>query len=207
MNIMDPHFNYDDQLRRLKRFMAAISSRDGTAEGHILFRIIERRIRQVGLSSQVEISTVLHEAYLRICRETWQGTHIERFPAWFKKVSFEIIQEYSKKEKYKKTLLQQLLQQHKQRLENIVNPASNRVHDIDELLRLLDSLAVEELEILNLRIGHGLSWIDIRERCIRDGKPDVSVESLKHMYVRALNRIRKVSDEARQSGKFGEDGY
>jgi len=204
---MDPHFNYDDQLRRLERFMAAISSRDDTTEARNLFPLIEHRIRQFGLSSQVEISTILNEAYLRIHRKTWQGTHIERFPAWFRKVSFDIIREYSKKEKYKKILLQQFWQQSRQRLEDIVNPADARVHNLDKLLESLESLTVEELEILKLRIGHGLSWIDIRERCLRDGKPDVSVEGLKRIYVRVLNRIRNISDEVRQSGKFGEDGY
>jgi hypothetical protein len=203
--MMDPPSNYQDQLRRLNRFMAEVLSSHTATRAHQLFPLTERWLQQFGLSSQVASSTILLEAYMRTYREILKGKNIERFPAWFNQKSFEIIREYSGKSKYKKSLEQQFFQQRNQQPESSINPTDTEHPNIGELLRLLEALTGEELEILSLRIVQGLSWSDVREEWIRDGNSEVAAETLRQKGELALNRLRKIFDEAYLSGSFGED--
>ena len=189
---MDSSSEIQTRLCHLENFMDEVLSSQRASRPHKLFFLIERWLRQFHLDSQIDSSEILVEAYMRTRSKILKGVNIERFPAWFNRVSFKIIQEYSKRKKYRDLLKQRLIRSGQHFTEDIAHQNDPEHPNIEALLKSLEELKEEELEILNLRIVQGLSWKDVRSYwCNTKGK-DISESALRKKGERALSHLRDV---------------
>lgn len=189
---MDSSSEIQTRLCHLENFMNEVLSSQRASRPHRLFFLIERWLRQFHLDSQIDSSEILVEAYMRTRSKVLKGVHIEIFPAWFNRVSFKIIQEYSKRKKYRDLLNQRLICSGQHFTEDITHQTEIEHPNINALLKSLEELKEEELEILNLRIVKGLSWKDVRIYWSNSKGKDISESALRKKGERALSHLRDV---------------
>ena len=109
MDKLDRSPEIQAELERLDRFMdEALTSQVNPDTCKLLF-LISRWLRQFNLNSQIDSSEILVEGYMRTRNKVQKGLVIQNFSAWFKSVSYKIIQEHSKKESNKHLLEQRLI--------------------------------------------------------------------------------------------------
>ena len=194
---MDSSSEVQTRLRHLDNFMDEVLSSQRASRPHRLFFLVERWLRQFHLDSKVDSSEILVEAYMRTRSRVIKGVNIERFPAWFNRVSFKIIQEYSKRKKYRDLLNQRLIRSGQHFTEDITDQNDPEHPNIEALLKSLEELKEEELEILNLRIIQGLSWKDVRDYWCKIKGKDISESTLRKKGERALSHLRDVFTSTR----------
>jgi predicted RNA polymerase sigma factor len=153
---------------------------------------IERSLRQFHLTSGIEASEVLAEAYLRGKKLLWSGQTINNPHAWLKKTAFNIIRERSRQ-----------LQKHSSEPYDESNisedPMINLVEiqeikgDLADLRLAIKLLAEEEPEgakLLHLKIIQGLSWQEIHDILLRENKEVTNLATLRQRASRAKKRLR-----------------
>ena len=142
----------------------------------------------------LEPHEVCHEAYLRGYQKVKKGLIIENYSAWFKRVIFNIIREYSQKH------TQLIKLQQKYQLNNNLN--LNMYHDtvenadvISRLYDLLDKLEPKVKKILKLQIIYGLSYKEIMLKLVADGDEEMAdkklEDRLRKQVSRTLQNLRK----------------
>ena len=177
-------------LTRLHQVMRRNMSNHGHSRSHQLLWLISRWLKQFNLDSQIDASEILTEAYLRTHSQVLKGKRIENFPAWLNRVSYKVIQEYSRKEKYRDSLTQRLIRSGQHCTENNINDNEFAGSNIKALLQALTELNEEELEILDLRIIRGFSWKEVRSHLKASRGKDISESTLRQQGARSLKHLR-----------------
>lgn len=187
---MDKLSEVEASLDRLHEFMRGTMSSHGTSRPHRLLWLIGRWLKQFNLDSQIDASEILVEAYLRTRSQILKGKPIKNFPAWLNSVSYKVIQEHSRKEKYRDLLTQRLIRSGQYCTEDDIHGNEFAGSNIRALLQALADLNAEELEILDLRIIQGFSWKEVRTHLRASGGKDISESTLRQKGARSLKHLR-----------------
>lgn len=187
---MDKSPEIGTYLDRLNTLMGEALSNHSKPNQHRLLWLIDRRLRQFNLHSQIDPCEILVEAYFRTRTQLLQGKQIKNFSAWLNSVSYKIIQEHSKKEIYRDLLEERLSNNHQHCVENAKNNKVFNEQSITALLRAANTLKEEELEILKLRIVQGYSWKEIRNQWEAIKGQSLSEATLRKKGERALKHLR-----------------
>lgn len=178
-----------ERMRRLDKFIEAVSSEDQSNSAHSIFYSTERWLKQFNLDSELTSSRILMEAFRRAQQSILQGAPIERIPASIKKLSFSIIKEYSTDRKYKNLLAQRLSQP---RCSNGKNPdkALEQIN-IKALLEAFKKLSKDDLDILHWIKVQGLSFQESTEKWKTLKGETITESELLEKYELALSLLRK----------------
>lgn len=167
----------------------AIAGADGCHSRKLIFQI-ERLLRQFCLESFYDESDILIEAYLRTYLRIEQGTSIKNLPAWLYKVSHNIIREYSRLDIRNRKLLVNNTRHFEISQLDSNRPAFITEQTIALLVTSLYQLKDEDRQILQLRVGLGLSWKKVKENWNQMHQVDIAESTLRKKGERALERLR-----------------
>lgn len=161
-------------------------------ETHNLLPYIRHLVKRFKLGGICEFD-ILIETYTIAIKNTKKGYVIKNRPAWFKSTASHIISNLSREMK-KQDLVKSALKYDQS--DNLSLESSNISSDkIQFLVKAFKNLREEDRHLLNLRVVEGLTWSDIAEKMIADGKEyHVSEELLARLrkrHQRALDRLRK----------------
>lgn len=180
-----------ERIRLINALMVQIFLDSKDVETHNLLPYICHLVKSFNLGEICEFD-VLIETYTIAIRETRKGYVIKNRPAWFKSTAFHIINNLSREMK-KKDLVKNKLK-HDQSESDHVEFCDETSDKIRCLIRAFKNLREEDQQLLNLRVVEGLTWLDIAERLIAEGKENIiSVEALARLrkrHQRALKRLR-----------------
>ena len=166
----------------------------GNPSAYSTLTAIERSLRQFHLTSRIEASEILAEAYLRGKKFLQTGQMINNPHAWLKKTAFNIIREHSRK--FRKYLVEPY-----EEGKTLENPSTNLVEkqgiesDLADLYQAFKLLAEEEPEgaqLLYLKIIQGLSWQEIHEILSQEGENVPNLATLRQRASRAKKRLRHI---------------
>ena len=153
---------------------------------------IQRSLRQFHLTSRIETTEVLAEAYLRGKKFLRSGKMINNPHAWLKKTAFNIVREYSRK--FRKYAAEPYDEQ-----KTAEDPMTNLVDvqviesdlaDLRQAIRLLAQEEPEAANLLYLKIIRGLSWQEIHDILLQTHQEVASLTTLRQRASRAKRRLR-----------------
>lgn len=180
-----------ERIRVINALMVQIFLDPKDVETHNLLPYLCHLVKRFQLDGICEFD-VLIETYTIAIRETRKGYVIKNRPAWFKSTAFHIINNLSREMK-KKDLVKNKLKYDQLEVDNLesCDGSSDKTRC---LIRAFKDLRKEDRYLLNLRVVEGLTWSDIAERMIAEGKENtISVETLARLrkrHERALKRLR-----------------
>ncbi|MCG8368690.1 MAG: hypothetical protein MJA27_35820 [Pseudanabaenales cyanobacterium] len=159
---------------------------------------ITRTLRQFHLSSRLEASDILFEAYMRGKMRVRTGTIIRDARAWLRATSFNVV-----REKYRKLKLQpptdpDLLDFMSKATEKswisqtLIN---SRIDTLWEALDIMKQIQPENAELLHLKYIDGLSWREVRDLLAAKGNALVNEETLRKRASRAIKQLRQIFHE------------
>lgn len=171
---------FDDEFQ----ILAAETSPEGVA----LQNSIARMLRQYRIS-EVDVSFILNEAYMRGCRLIDSGETIKNVAAWLKFTAFRIIQETARNQHRNRNLSERLIGEGE--IDVKADPLNAaEIAEQSEMMRIaIQQLGSMDQTIIRLRFLEGLSWQDIAQRLGEDGTV-LSQASLRKRASRALKRLR-----------------
>lgn len=175
------------QLDRLEAVLIdALSNYEDSSTRKLVF-FIRRTLRQFHLESRYDECQIVIDTYLRAIKLTETGTIAQNLPAWLNRISYNIIREYSRRERQQRKLTNRLRQNGSELGETRVAPDSEDI-DIDKIQILWEAfnkLSEEEQEILNLRIVKALSWKKVSDEL------NISISTARKRGERSLKRLRR----------------
>jgi RNA polymerase sigma factor (sigma-70 family) len=173
-----------------------------SASGISLLTFIRRGLKQFHLDSFYSVRDVLGEAYIRAYRLIHdEQVDILNPPAWVKKTAFNIIREWSRRERRFEPLETEVA-------DELVHPPvdpSALSTDIIILNRAWQELDPDERRLLQLKIVEELPWREISNLYALEGKP-ISESALRKQKERALKHLRKVYHSLRPLEDIKEQG-
>lgn len=160
---------------------------------HNLLPYIRYLVNRFGLSGDFCEFEILIEAYAIAIQKTKDGYVINNLPAWFKGTALNIVRNL-KGEIKKQDLIKSKVKGNQSNLADQSSHDENR-DEIELIIKAFKSLSKDERDLLNLRIVNGLTWSDIAERMIADGK-EITFDAklltrLRQKHKRALDHLRK----------------
>jgi len=180
-----------ERIRLINALMVQIFLDPKDIETHNLLPWIHRLVNNFRLYETCEFD-VLIETYTSAIEKTRQGYVIKNRPGWFKSTAFNIVSNLSREMK-KKDLVQNMLKHDPLEMDNL-EFCGESSDGILHLIKAFENLREEDKHLLNLRVVEGLTWSDIAERMINEGKENtISVETLARLrkrHERALKRLR-----------------
>lgn len=185
----------EEQRKRLDEFFQnTLSSND---EVRKLFMFIKNKLQQFNLDSQLDEVEIFSETYLRARKAIESGKEILNLPGWINRTAYNIIREYSKKEKNNQNLHSKLITKNPQQFEEtFMKTAEDKEEQISKLCQAKQDLTLEESTLLNFRHGEGVSWKEIRKR---RGFEKYSESTLRKKGERALKKLRLQYQEKGES--------
>ncbi len=141
---------------------------------------------------------IFSEAYHRATQAIRQGKIINNLYGWYKATGYNIIREYSRKEKKQRELKNRLERETQTSVKKYGKITLKSDEEIPSLKILRTSLRNEmDIKIIYLRIVEELSWVDVCKILIEDDdlKGELSkqcVERVRQRFHRALKKIPKL---------------
>lgn len=157
-----------------------------SSSGRVMYVFVRRNLRAFHLSETYRESFVLNEAYIRGIKLISEGTVIRTVPAWLRSTSYNIIRELSRE--LQKSVP---LEEHTLTVEQPWVPLEELEDDLATVRMALSLLDPQDARLLNLKIGEGRSWKEIRDILRLEGWEDLTEEVLRKRKERALIKLRK----------------
>lgn len=179
------------QLELLSQLISDALSEKWDESTRKIFFFIKGRIHQFKLDGQLQESDVLIDAYLRIRKKIESGELIQNMPAYLNRVALNIIREKSKKQQKDENLQIRLINNNHGNPDTTSRADNTDSYKITILLKALEELKPEDVELIKKRIVQGLSWRDISEISSSKNEEDISESTLRKRGERALKRFRK----------------
>ncbi len=184
-----------EQLELLTKLVNDTLSEERNESSRKIFYFIRRSLRQFKLNGQRQESDILLEAYTRVRKKIESGESIENMPAYLNRVAFNIIREKSRKQKKAEDLHIRLINNGYGHPDTTSGTEDTDSYKINILIKALEEIKPEDLEIIELRIVKGLSWKEISEHLTsyknEEYSNNLSVSALRKRGERALKRLRK----------------
>ncbi len=187
--------NRESQLKLLAEIVNDTLSEEWYESTRKIFFFIKRSLRQFKLDGQLQESDVLLDTYLRVRKKIESGESIQNMPAYLNRVAFNIIREKSKKQKKSEDLHIRLINDGYGHPDTTSRTDNSDSYQITILLKALEELTSEDLELIQLRIVEGLSWKQISDyiNSFKDNenKKKVYASTLRKRGERALKSLRE----------------
>jgi DNA-directed RNA polymerase specialized sigma24 family protein len=195
-----------DRIRLINALVVQIFLDPKDIEHHTLLPWIKHLVKQFGLTGYLCEFEVLIEAYTIAIKKTKEGHVINNLPAWFKGTALNIVRNI-KREIRRQDSIKSNFQYDREEVENASYRSidDNSMDDnVQSLIKAFSMLCEADRDILILRIVKGLTWSDIAEKMIQEGKENsTSMEKLlvrlRQRHSRALSKLRKRHEEAIQN--------
>jgi hypothetical protein len=187
-----------DRIRLINALIVQIFLDSKDIKQHNLLPWINYQVRRFGLTGDLCEFEVLIEAYTIAIKKTKGGYVINNLPAWFKGTTFNIVRnikkEIKRQDSIKSNFKDGQIEMEKLSSYSLIDD------DFKSLLKAFETLCEADRYLLNLRIVKGLTWSDIAEKMIQEGKENPTnmeklLARLRQRHSRALDRLRKNHQE------------
>ncbi len=183
-----------ERLQSLNTLMDALLDTQSDSSFRKMFFSVQKRLRQFHLESYHSADEVLIEAYLRTHLQLEEGREIDNLLSWMNSVSYNIIHEYSRRSKRNTNILKKNTKEIATFSGEMTSPAYINESMINKLVLTMNSMSERDREILNLRVGMGLKWREVKDRLSKTQQIDISESTLRKQGERALHRLRRAFD-------------
>lgn len=169
------------------------------AHAYSTFSCFQGYLWQFRLSTVVEPSDICMEAYLRGKLALRLGKVILNPHAWLKRTGYNIVREKHREHASQRSTEPELLEflaEASQRRWLQPEVISDRLDRLMVALQTFHQSDPEAAELMELRIVEGLSWEQVRQHLILQGRTDVpDVEALRQRGCRIKKRLRQLFHE------------
>lgn len=163
-----------------------------------LFSFLRWKLTHHHLHGKYSEFEVFSEAYQRATQTLRKGQKIDNLYGWYKGTGYNIIREYSRKEKKQKDLKTKLEGEAKSSSKKHGKVTLNLDEESPILKTIKHSLRNEiDVKIIYLRVVYELPWVNVCEVLIQDGdlKGELSkqcIERIRQRFHRALKKLPKL---------------
>lgn len=165
-----------------------------------MIAIVKRHIQRYGLTC--EPCEIISEAYLRGLIATDRGKRIQHWRAWIKKTIHNIV-----RERFRKQGKEFLIDPQSSSLDRALE-VEDCCDDSYECNILIFQQALQQMraddpnsaELMDWRILEDMSWQQVYQRLVDQGRSPSSLEALRKQYSRAKHKLRRIFHEL--GGKY-----
>ena len=168
------------------------------------YTAIQRYLRQFNLFSRIEPYEVLTEAYLRGKRAQFCGLEIQNPHAWLKRTAYNVVREHSRQLSAQQLAESESLDFYMSKMIHerwvVEEVLADRLNSLVQALERLRQIDPEGAEIIDLRIFQELSWNEVRDCLLQQGKEVPDVDTLRQRGSRLKKQLRRIYHEADEPG-------
>ena len=182
-----------NSLQELKDYVSRVLAIDAQQSDKDLLRVIQRRLKQYGVSEFLAAEDILHESFIRTQKAiVQQGTVIDNIPAWLNRVSLNVIREQGRRIKHNHRTYQKIKTNFEANSQ-YTEPETfieRYAQYIDQLPLVLNGLSATDQDILDLWLVKKCSWKVVSDHLTQTESKPVSEAAARKRGQRVLKKLK-----------------